>query len=240
MRRSTRGRPGAGGSRLVRNVVSVSFPRSGHHLLERCLRGIFPGQVAYCDYYRHCRTSPCIDGRTNLQKCHDFNLRLTRAPGWIYVVQYRHPLEAIVSWYEAELRHRHKYRPGETRLRKAVKLTFLQDSELYWQFFLAKYVRFWRRFVEKWVMTPPEGALLLSYRDFVQNPVESLTRIVEAVATEAPPQRAAIEAVVREQKIGERRSIRDFRYYDARRFARIEDGILAQLTAVGLSRIIDD
>jgi hypothetical protein len=208
-------------------------------LLERCLRGLFPGEVHYCDYYRHCRRSPCVDPRTNLQKCHDFDLRLARAPGWIYLVQYRHPLEAITSWYEAELRHRHKYRPGETRLRKGLKLALLEDSEFYWQFFLAKYVRFWRRFVAKWAMAPPEGALLLSYRDFVQRPVESLAGIVEVVAEGPPASRDVIEAVVREQKIGERRSILEFRYYDARRFGRIEGNLERQLTALHLPRLIE-
>jgi hypothetical protein len=196
--------------------------------------------VRYCDYYRHCRRSPCVDARTNLQKCHDFDLRLPRVPGWIYVVQYRHPLEAIVSWYEAELRHRHKVRPGETSLRKAFKLTLLQDSEFYWQFFLAKYVRFWRRFVAKWAMMPPEGALLLSYGDFVRQPVESLARIAEAVATVDTPERSRIEAVVREQRIGERRSIGHFRYYDARQFGRIEEKLEKQLNALQLPRLVDE
>lgn len=221
----------------MHRVVSVSFPRSGHHLLERCLRGLFPGEVQYCDYYRHCRHSPCLEARTNLQKCHDFDLRLERAPGWMYVIQYRHPLEAIVSWYEAELRHRHKARPGEPRLRKAFKLTFLQDSEIYWRFFLAKYVRFWRRFVEKWALAPPPGAWLLSYGDLVRQPIDQLQRIAAVVATGEPPGRADVERVVREQRIGERRSIREFRYYDERQFAQIEAGLAEQLTALHLPRL---
>ena len=222
----------------MRSVVSVSFPRSGHHLLERCLRGVFPGEVHYCDFYRHCRRSPCIDARTNLQKTHDFNLRLTRAPGYLYVVQFRHPLEAIVSWYEAELRHRHKSRIGEPPLRRAVKLTFVNDSEVYWRFFLAKYLRFWRKFVHKWAVDPQPGTILLAYPALVLHPQEELTRIAEAVATGDRPTADRIRSVVEAQHIAARRSIRGFRYFDEERFARLEDGLAGDLAALGLPRVV--
>ena len=52
----------------MQKIQNISLPRSGHHLLVRCLTQIYKDQLNYCEFYTHCRKTPCRDPATNLQK----------------------------------------------------------------------------------------------------------------------------------------------------------------------------
>ena len=103
---------------IMRNIQNITFPRSGHHLIERCIESLFLEEFHYCDYYRHCRQIPCSDPKTTFQKNHDFKLSLSQDKRFHYLVQYRNPLQAIASWYIAEHKHRHKNRDWRRKAEK--------------------------------------------------------------------------------------------------------------------------
>jgi hypothetical protein len=73
-----------------RKIPCVSFPRSGHHLLGRCLKQYFGRDFHYCPNVF--RKAHFKDPKTNYQKNHDFDLSLPNTRAWYYVIQYRHPL----------------------------------------------------------------------------------------------------------------------------------------------------
>jgi hypothetical protein len=88
----------------MQKIHHLSFPRSGRHLMVRCLKQIYKDPLHYCEFYTHWRRTPCSDPATNLQKKHDFKLRISKSADQRYVVQYRHPVEAISSWFNLVLK----------------------------------------------------------------------------------------------------------------------------------------
>jgi len=64
----------------LRYVAGVSWPRSGHHLLQRLLQSYFPS-LLYCDFYGAetdcCKRIPCSRPKVGFSKSHDFNDEVT-------------------------------------------------------------------------------------------------------------------------------------------------------------------
>jgi hypothetical protein len=86
-------------------VQGVSFPRSGHHLLVKCVKQYFGKRLGYCGNVF--RGQDFLSDGITLQKNHDFDLILPISSDARYLIQYRHPLEAIASWYRS-LRKNHR------------------------------------------------------------------------------------------------------------------------------------
>ena len=133
-------------------VFIVSYPRSGHHALMGFLKRVTDLHNEYCEFY-NCQTHDgkaiecpkkllnwrlkgyqCGAGRRVI-KTHDFDLALPIKHEWRYIVQYRHPIPAIQSWYELESRKR--------------KL----DAEK----FAIESLDFWKQFLSKWVLSDAQG-----------------------------------------------------------------------------------
>ena len=140
----------------------VSFPRSGHHVLERLLRGYFEDRLRYCDLYEEPERSLDRDPSTNFQKNHDFDLDTVLVPGRQYLVLVRDPREALVSWFRLNVRN------GE-----------LEYTQAAWTQFAAKAWTYWAGFFDKWVVAPIPGRLIIDYRELVETPPATLGRIVE-------------------------------------------------------------
>jgi len=80
----------------------------------------------------------CGAGR-RITKTHDFDLALPIKCEWRYIVQYRHPIPAIQSWYELESR----------------------KTNLNARKFALESLAFWKRFVNKWVLSENQHGNLL-------------------------------------------------------------------------------
>jgi hypothetical protein len=206
--------------------------------MERCIESLFLEEFHYCDYYRHCRQIPCSDPKTTFQKNHDFKLSLSQDKRFHYLVQYRNPLQAIASWYIAEHKHRHKNRIGEGRLKRRVKLSLIQDSYAFWRIFLEKNLIYWRRFIDKWVLSDSLYQVYsVSYDDLLEDPEQVLTRVSMFINHDIPQDMNLIEKVVQEQKIAKKHHIVDFKYFDPKLFSRIEDSLDAYFRVLPLDRI---
>ena len=131
-------------------VICVTFPRSGHHLFARILakyfsRDLYDGYVkkstkhfvagtfCYCEYYRHCKSSPCSDVKTNFQKNHDFEGSLPNTRLLKYIIQYRTPVESLISNFEFDIKN--SKRPNE-----------IEE----WEKFASYGILYWKKFVNKW------------------------------------------------------------------------------------------
>jgi hypothetical protein len=140
----------------------ISFPRCGHHLLERLLRAYFEERFRYCDLYLEPEKSLECNERTNFQKNHDFALTTAVKTDLQYLVLVRDPREALISWFRLQTRN------GE-----------LEYTHEAWKKFATDGWRYWAGFFDKWVIAPRPGRLVVDYRDLVTTPVASLSRIVE-------------------------------------------------------------
>lgn len=218
-------------------IVHVSFPRSGHHALVRCMMDLLPEELHYCDYYRHCRQVPCIDSKTNYQKTHDFDVALAVQNELKYIVQVRHPLEAIPSWYEYKFNDPYT-RSGESRWKKLLDRWVLRDNRLHWNYFFPQKLRYWERFADKWAgQIARPNVLLLTYDDFVSDTAKTLRRALEFSGAETRVGDSELQAVVREHKVERRRDLTDFRYFDRGKFRRAQERLGTQMAAFDLKEI---
>jgi hypothetical protein len=209
------------------------LPVDGMDSRTRYQQVIAAGRMFYCESGHHCRQWPCPDSRTNFQKQHDKRLELQPLPGYVYLVQYRHPLESLVSYYSWTLKNR------PTSLPEA------GNSERNWLAFLGlansqnipEQLAYWRGFVSKWVlssMTYPR--LSVSYSALVDQPEEQLADVVRFMTQTKTPDRALIRAIVKNMSVRRRRAIEDFRFYDRRYFSQLESLVAPELDALGIPR----
>lgn len=154
------------------------MPRSGHHLLERCMRAVLQERFHYCSYYQDwvrnsyrpcCRTIPCrqVDeaAAVFMQKSHDFKLKdpLELGAAHLRVVQVRKPVPRLRSNYRLHLKS------GVEDSRKTF-LTFAERERRY-------YYGFWK----KWVVGDRD-AVLLPYEQFIANAAHFIRLIISELA----------------------------------------------------------
>ncbi len=72
----------------------------------------------------------------NYIKDHDFLLEVPIEPTNLYLVQYRHPLESLVSYFEFNVHH-----------------NIVVDTEDNFYDFVSKEIIFWKNFVGKWCLS---------------------------------------------------------------------------------------
>lgn len=199
-----------------------SFPCPGHHFLAQTCSLAYP-QFNYCEKYK-CTNEwgadldcpgwglpfqynfICRAGR-QVQKSHDFHLSdpILNTPGVRYVVLIRHPIPAIISWFELELREQPK----------------LPDTAERFRGFFRSGLQFWERFVRKWVLPGADAPAfkscarkVFSY-DQLTHDVEILKEAVRFLI----PEQAGRLVDMRDKDIRQfvqppRRKIEAFRFYD--------------------------
>lgn len=125
--------------------IMVTFPRSGHHALVNAVATIAGDALKYCEFYTHCNIVGCRD-YCNMQKNHDFDLKLQIPEGWNVIVQKRRePICAIQSWFSLD-----------------VKGGVVEDSRESWLRFKEEKMDFYERWNNKW-----KGERTIYYRDFL-------------------------------------------------------------------------
>jgi hypothetical protein len=202
---------------MPRLISAVNYPRSGHHLLVNALARYFSddltldsnrkaaftaGELAYCEYYSHCRTVPCGDPRTNLQKNHDFQLRLGQEEQAFYLVQIRDPMPAITSRFELE-----------------VACGRIQDSRQRWEEFARSNVEYWRGFRHKWVRGKKSfSRLIIDYDDLITDPASWVRAAVGYSSPGHTPEEGRLGRVIESLDVGRKSEVESFRFHDEGQF----------------------
>lgn len=202
--------------------AGVSFPRSGHHLLERVLTEYFEGRFNYCEFYGPedcCKTVPCARRpQITLSKNHDYRDSVPIVRNMKYLIQYRAFLPALVSNYELKCRN-----------------SGTDSRDLFWDFSRSQ-KRKYLRFMDRWSNPPPAGSTFLrvSYEHLTTNKLETFSRIIEQFELGRKADRARLEAILEsmdrlsveggkakvEKQVGvaQFRDVTQFRHYDEARF----------------------
>ncbi len=229
---------------MFESVINVSFPRSGHHLLVDCIRDVVGPELRYCESYGHCRRVPCPSPSTNWQKTHDFGLAVPIDGTHRYIVQYRHPIDSIASWYRWELERGIRAEWNGTMatriLRRvpgwpALAVTVRPDTPARWGSFARDKLQFWRRFVDKWLLSTSDVDLLaLPYDQLVSQPRVELGRVLGFVAPGLDVDSADLDRI-------DRRSIapnppRPSPHHDPVLLAELEESVAAELRSLGIQR----
>lgn len=143
--------------KAIHPTECVSYPRSGHHGLVDVLRAYFADAFVYCESYDTPEKKLGLPGGalTNFQKNHDFELSTPVLPDRQYLIQIRHPLQAIESWDELDRRAGYPAQPQENKL------------------------GFWTAFVNKWVLAPIPRRLVVDYADLVERPTSTMVSVIQ-------------------------------------------------------------
>lgn len=209
----------------IRQVQSISWPRSGHHLAVRLLQGYLGPAFGYCEYHKAARPSvpgiescckqvPCAHAArgVHMAKNHDFDLDAPQVAGLPYLIQYRDFVPSVVSNFELFIR------------------TGGEDSALAFRRFASNQFTRYLDFTDKWVTSEfAEAQMVLHYDDLTAHPEEALAHMLRWCAPGHAPDSDRIAQVVRAvdgQKVERAktqklsgtgvhasRDVRAFRYY---------------------------
>lgn len=211
-----------------RYTLCATFPRSGHNLMVEALlrlcgrtnssveehKGMIrSGRVVYCEHYTHCGRIPCSNATTNIQKTHDFDLKVVVPSGASVLVQFRTPVESIVSYY-----------------RRARSRGNAVDSLMGWRRFAARATLYWKGFISKWAVGGSSAPgdiqslkpLCVSYHDLLTNPARCLSDVYTLMFAETAPDFERLTAALRRLDVRPRHRIENFDYYDRSHFDAIE------------------
>ena len=132
-------------------TINVCFPRSGHRFLRNILSAYFGKEFKFRE--NHQKTGYSFE-EANYIKDHDFGIRnnnigIQMLPKYRYLIQYRHPLESLVSYFEFFVKHER-----------------VTDDRESWNLFFPQQLDYWKRFVDKWLISVP-GDMSLSMHSVV-------------------------------------------------------------------------
>lgn len=146
----------------------ISYPRSGHHLVERFIEFYCKHKninYSYCEYYKCCRKNPCIYNKL-FQKNHDFGLMLSIEDKYKYLVLYRDNfLEQMESYYRY-----HKYDSKNIVYPNSIFYNIDERTDLY--NFIRSHRDSYFNFLNKWVLNTNTNILKISYDNVILNNYE--------------------------------------------------------------------
>lgn len=194
-------------------------------------------------------SEPAVAAKANYIKTHDQGIYngkkgIPIVSGTRYLVQYRHPLESLTSFFEFQVRH-----------------GLLVDDRDVWNDFFARRLEYWKKFVDKWILQFPREEEFYSHPVSYQKlcaSTDATMREVIAFLTSVPTpvdeerlQRAVgqfstgwARYVDEEKKAGapvvsEQRDVRRFRYFDEK-FVALEESLKVNfLDPLGIETILE-
>lgn len=233
----------------IHRVTGVSYPRSGHHLLERLLGLYFGRDFVYCPSYTrekferegrikekmpHAWSYNCSLGQecpnlghVHFCKNHEWDGRLVpKVAGRRYLVQYRDFLPAVVSSFEQTLLNNNASQK--------------KDPEKKFRIFARRKAQEYREFTQRWVAPQDDGIvkLVVRYEDMTAAPEETLEKVLCFFGQEGKIDRArmrdalarvpkntivdAKRVIVENSGVAPGRVLEDFRYYSPELFDELD------------------
>jgi hypothetical protein len=201
------------------------------------MRHYFADELRYCATYviaDCCRQTPCVrsDGRPLVfQKSHDFAFRMpTDIPDALYLIQHRQPVANAMSG--AELRGRERgMKPASAGL--AARWKFYD--------FLGERLAYYKRFHDKWIVTPPTRSVLIDHAVLEADPGFVLREISRALGRGVDEDRLAGTCEKFAARGGQKsvaykpRRAEASAFFDRRSLAAFEAAVIEQCPAFGFS-----
>ena len=214
---------------MIIRTESISYPRSGHGPLYNSMRRYFGDRLVYCDAEHleglncGCRKVPCINPRNNFSKNHDWGLKIGKGleirAGQRYLVQYRNPVCSIASDYNLH-----------------VQQVPNSSGREQWYEFAREAIAYWNKFIDKWVIdlcNRDNPQLICSYEKLVQDPIGTVTSVVDFI-TDEPVDDEALRREVLHERIQPQNRIAKFRHFDTGFLREIETIAGERMTTLGI------
>jgi len=227
-------------------IINASYPRSGHRFLRNILSNYFGDELVFYESHQKILLGG-TKGKTRVEnanyiKTHDFELRgsaelLELFPTKRrYVVQIRHPLEAIASYYEFSLRHQH------------IRL----DTQKEWKEFVGHRLTYWKNFYRCWIAETNirNSRIVILYEDLYQSTFDQARQVIEFISGESCNRQTLGESLQKldftqyindsHTKKNKKRDIRQFPHFDEHGFREIERELMeAYLLPIGIPLLFD-
>jgi len=150
--------------KIIGTIYNPTFPRSGNGFLLRGLNHYFKSEMRVGS--EHKGSGHFSLEESNFIKHHDFGLMkneegLEVDANLRYVVQYRHPLPSLVSFYEFTCKNHS-----------------IDDSLTTWDNFLISQLDYWKKFMHKWTVLG-SNALKIEYDDLNENTQQVIKRVIQ-------------------------------------------------------------
>ena len=194
----------------MKNVICVSFPRSGQTIFEFLMEEYFGKKFCHADSHAYNGKIPCPVLNVNCHKTHDFSLNVDTSLDFNYVIRIRSPLEAIISWYKLNFS-------------KGIWDSNFDNKQFFIKFLNEKAI-FWNFFVEKWIISNKNNYFLFKYNNFILNPKHELKRVIVDVFEESLDENK-LDKIIIDNKIECKNDIRDFKYFEIKELEDIESSL---------------
>lgn len=150
----------------IYKTMCPTFPRSGNTFLMLVLRDYFGAdRFRFADIHRHQGRGFDNDPKCVFQKTHDFDLTTPAKAKYQYLVQIRHPIDALSSWQSL------KEREG----------TMMLDPQTWW----AQRMQYYADFIKRWVIRTIDHRLVLDYSDLMSNPLSRISGVIVFLTRDA-------------------------------------------------------
>lgn len=225
-------------------VSCITFPNSGHRLLLNMLLKYFANDIKfsdidkhsadylcaniiqskdlrYCDSEVHCDVLGCKSEHTNIQRINDINLQVPILSTVRYIIQYRHPIEALLLSYSDLYRYLHHQRP-----------TF---EEMFDQQLVV-----WEKYIAKWVLDCPKtsiNTLPVNYHRLVKEPSVTIVKVLKFMRPDLDINYELISDVVENQYMQENVNVFESQFYNEEMFQEAEKRLSGMLVKLGVPLI---
>lgn len=215
-------------SKIKNQRMLVSYPRSGHHLLENLITGILKShnyRHDYCEFYGTntdvacgCEQTPCINNCV-IQKQHDFELNgVEQNKSDIYLVLYRRdPIEQLEAHFRYDYYKQQGKVSGPFENVSKHKIDY-NDEDMIDKCikFMNEFKDYYYSFVDKWVHKSQSNILSIDYSSFVSSPKEYTIKILDHYFSDLTFDNEIVKKVIHDLNIEYKNSIPDFVYQKLR------------------------
>jgi hypothetical protein len=159
------------------NILIVSYPRSGFHLLQTILSTYFLIQECACEKKLNVNISKIIKKDIAFHRSHDMNSKLNKLEFNKIVILYR---KDVVKQLDAFFRYQFRIFDNEVRITDLIKHSKCDELNIAYSEkldFFRRVFKEYTQWVEKWINTPTPNSIIIEYDTFMKNPHETLNML---------------------------------------------------------------
>jgi len=219
----------------MRQVLGISYPRSGHNIIHEIFSRYYQKELIYCDAFNisgahcGCRSVPCVNTDNTFSKNHDFGLAtgsgLPIVENASYFIQYRTPVRSITSNF--------KVHSSKKRI-KYDRLGFV--GEKYWRHYASSKIDRWKSFVNKWVIGLQDSSIdrfNCSYQTLLEAPMRTARKAIQFTSLQ-PVDEVKLRNILKKVDPRPLDNLRDFPFVNEKFFANLESRVRVEMEILGL------
>ena len=195
------------------NLLIVSFPRSGFHLLQTIFESYF--SIKECGCQKNCdvNISTFVKEDIAFHRSHDMKLDLNKEQFNKTIILYRKDMiESLDAFFRYQFRTFDNLITLNNDLIKHSSCHELDISYSEKKDFFRNVSREYKDWVQKWVTEPSPNSIIIEYSDFMRNPQDALDRVQEHLFERKDSELSA--KIVEEMKIEYKHSITPEKYQE--------------------------